>query len=104
MANSTRHLLSKIQTQKVLTKAFTIKGIPSQISHVTYPPTVSLFQICREASAQYRTSAFKPMKISNQRRHVLWVQERNDHKRPDAALKAAVGPDAENMPSVLNLA
>jgi hypothetical protein len=28
----------------------------------------------------------------------------NDHKCPDAALKAAVGPDAENMPSVLSLA
>jgi hypothetical protein len=34
----------------------------------------------------------------------MWIQERNDHKRPDEALKAAVGPDAENMPAVLSLA
>jgi hypothetical protein len=39
------------------------------------------------------------MAITNQWR--LCIQQRIDHKRPDGALKAAVGPDAENMPSVL---
>lgn len=53
--------------------------IPSQISHVTYPRRASRVQICREATAQYLTSAFKPMKISNRRRHVLWIQKRNAH-------------------------
>jgi hypothetical protein len=58
MANSTLHFLSKIQMQKVLTKAFTIKGIPSQISHAKYPPTVPHFSLQTNENIESKEARF----------------------------------------------